>query len=524
MGILFHNATFYTLSQPPVAEALAVARGRIQAVGPLREVEGIVGRGWRRVDLGGRTVLPGFQDAHLHLLGFGLVLWRVRLDGAGSLAGCVRLAAEYTRGKPPGTWVVGKGWNYNSWPERRLPTRWDLDSLIPDHPVVLSSKDGHSVWANTRAIREAGVPEDALDPEGGQIVRDERGRMTGVFRERAARLIWRAVPDPSLEERTRALLRAQEELHRMGVVAVHTMEGKECLEALQELRRRGELSLRTVVYLPEDAIDPASELGVRSGFGDALLRMGGIKLFADGALGGQTAALFEPYCGMGDYRGILVQEPEELREKVVRASEAGLDVAVHAIGDRAVSLTLDALEAALPHIRKQGLRPRIEHVQLVREGDFGRMARLGIIASMQPSHAASDRPIADRYWGERCRRAYAWRSISEAGVPLAFGSDAPVEPPDPLFGLYVALTRKDEMGEPPGGWYPEQCLSLTEALRAYTSGVAFAGGTEGESGTLEPGKHADFVVLSDDPFGVPPEALREIEVEATFFNGEQVFP
>ena len=524
MGTIFYNAKFYTLSEPPVADALAVERGRILALGSLGDVKGLVGTGWRRVDLGGRTVLPGFQDAHLHLLGFGLVLGRVRLDGARSLSECVRIVAEHARKEPPGTWIVGKGWNHNIWPEGRLPTRWDLDPVSPQNPVVLSNKDGHSVWANTRAIREAGISEDAPEPEGGVIVRDEGGRMTGVFRERAVRLIWRAVPEPSPEERVSALLRAQKELHRMGIVAVHTMEGKECLEALQELRWREELRLRTVIYIPEEAVASAYGLGVRSGFGDELLRIGGTKLFADGSLGSQTAALREPYCGMGDYRGVLVHEPEELKGRVVRASEAGLDVAVHAIGDRAVSLTLDAIEAALPHIRRYGLRPRIEHAQLVSEEDLLRMARLGVVASMQPSHAASDRPIAERYWGKRCSRAYAWRSVSDSGVTLAFGSDAPVEPPDPMFGLYVALTRRDEDGEPPSGWHPEQRLRLAEALKAYTYGAAFAGRTEKFSGTLEPGKCADFVVLSDDPFRLPPEALREVKVEATFFGGEGVFP
>jgi hypothetical protein len=519
MGTLFYNARFYTLSEPPVAEAMAVCGGRILAVGPLSEVEGFVGKDWRRVDLNGDVVLPAFHDAHLHLLGYGLSLERVCLEGITSLEECVRLVVERSRKLQPGSWVLGRGWNYNIWVESRLPTRWDLDPAVSDHPVLLSSKDGHLVWANTLAIRMAGIPEDAPDPEGGRIIRDEGGRMTGVFQERAADPLWQAVPEPDLERRTQVLLRAQEELHSRGITSVHTMEGRSCLEALQELRRRGELRLRVVIYLPQGVIAQMSELGLRSGFGDDLLRIGGIKLFADGALGGQTAALFEPYLGMEEHRGILVQEAEELKEAIRRAGESGLNVAVHAIGDRAVSVTLDAMESALPLIRKHRLRPRIEHVQLIRPDDIARMARLGVIASMQPSHAASDRLIADRYWGERCRWAYAWKDLLRAGVRLAFGSDAPVEPPDPIFGLYVALTRRDDKGQPPKGWYPEQRLTLNETLQAYTYGAALAGEMEEVIGRLERGKYADFVVLSGDPFSIPPEEIKEIRIKATFLGG-----
>ncbi|RKY00633.1 amidohydrolase [Candidatus Poribacteria bacterium] len=521
-GKLFYNARFYTLSDPPLAEAMAVCGGRVLAVGALDELKGIAGRGWERIDLGGRVALPGLHDAHLHLLGYGLSLERVDLSGAGSLEECLRLVAERGKTVPPGRWVLGRGWNYNAWAEGRLPTRWDLDRVLPDRPALLSSKDGHLVWANSLAIKLAGIPEDAPDPEGGHIVRDERGRMTGVFQERAAEPLWRAVPEPDLEERVRALLRAQGKLLEMGITCVHTMEGRECFEALQELRRRGELKLRVVIYLPQSSIDHLAALGLRSGFGDDLLRIGGVKLFADGALGGQTAALFEPYIGMGDYRGILVQEPEELEEAVRRAAEAGLSVAVHAIGDRAVSVALDAIELASSRIEANHLRPRIEHVQLIRPEDMERMARLKVIASMQPSHAVSDRPVAERYWGERCRWAYAWRSLLEAGVVLAFGSDAPVEPPDPFFGLYAAVTRRDERGEPPGGWHPEQRLTVEEAIRAYTCWAAMAGGTA--TGGLEPGRWADFALLPDDPFTAPPERLKEIKPEAVYIAGERVWP
>jgi len=518
---LYRNGRIYTQHAGcPWAEAMLVVGGRIQWVGQDRDAG--TGAAERTVDLGGRRVLPGLMDAHAHFLSYALLLptaQGLNLRDIPTLAGTVTRVAEYAAERPEQAWIEGHGWNENSWVERRLPSRHDLDSVLPGRPVVLRRADGHLIWVNTCALEMAGISDDMPDPAGGKIDRDEHGRLTGILRERAISLVTSKMPAPTLLERAEALRAAQREALSYGLVGVHTMEGSESLEALQLLRSRGELVLRVLVLLPVEALDQLKLLGLRPGFGDDRLRLGQLKLFADGSLGSHTAWMLAPYEGEAHYAGIPVQPAEELARLIGEAHAAGWPCAVHAIGDAANRAVLDAFERA-PAV--DGTLPdRIEHVQILHPDDLPRLGRLGVIASMQPAHVATDWALADRLWGERCRWGYAWRSLLASRAVLAFGSDAPVESINPWPGIQVAVTRRDLNGQPAPGWYPEESLTLAEAIAAFTRGVAAAGGQPDE-GRLAPGCRADFIVLEEDPFAASPEGLKRLRPVATVIGGKLV--
>lgn len=503
----------------PQATALAVAHGRVLAVGDDAALQAAFPR-HRRVDCGGWWALPALSDSHIHLLAYGLSLRRLDLRECRSLADAVAAVAAAARQTPPGAWVLGRGWDRNRWAEGRWPTRDDLDPVSGGHPVALTSKDGHLLWVNSAALAAAGIDARTPDPPGGEIVRDAAGRPTGLLKEEAkapvARLIER--PDPATAEA--AVQEAVRALHRFGVAAVHDMEGPEAFTVLQEGHAGGRLRLRVWMTVPLDRLEAALALGLRTGTGDAWLRVGGVKIFADGTLGSQTASMLEPFDGQPGNTGIAIHDREALRALVGRAVEGGWWPVVHAIGDRANRDVLDAFAVVRDLAEVRGVRCRIEHAQLLHPDDLPRLAALGVIASMQPIHAIADREIADRYWGRRSRWAYAWRSLLDAGTVLAFGSDAPVETPDPWEGLYAAVARR-RPGEAP--WYPEEAITPLEALRAYTVGAALAAGTERWAGRLAPGCLADFILTDRDVLGVPPEALRETRVLATVVGGEVVF-
>lgn len=548
MGVtLFHHARVHVHGGPAAgADALVVAGERVLAVGSAANLEAAYPRA-RRVDLLGLPVFPGFIDAHIHLVGYGLGLLQADLRGTRSIAEAVRIVERAIRGPetwpaggagdgsragagnqmPRGVWILGRAWDKNLWAENRFPTRHDLDPVTGDRPAALASKDGHLLWVNTAALRAAGITRDTPDPPGGAIGRDESGEPDGVLKEEAAALVRRAIPSPTPQVLEQAALTAAAELHRLGITGCHaftgsTNQGPEQFATLQRLHLRGELTVRTVACLPEGHLDAAAAAGLRTGLGDAMLRVGPVKIFADGTLGSQTASMLEPFDGQLENRGIRVRTPNEIDTLVGKAAAAGLWTAIHAIGDRANREVLDVFEKHLEDTRRAGARHRIEHVQLLHPGDLPRLARLGVIASMQPIHATADRDIADRYWGSRSRWAYAWRSLADSGAVLAFGSDAPVETPDPWRGLYAAVTRRREDEPDARPWYPEECLTLEEAVRAYTQGPAFAAGTERWQGRLEPGMVADFIVLDRDPYAGPPEELLRVQVLATVVGGRTV--
>lgn len=519
------NGKVHTMNPvQPSAEAIAISAGRIAGVGTNAEILDWAKGACPKMDLGGKAVLPGFTDAHIHFLGYALGLERVDLDGTRSLKDALKIVKEAAGDIPRGRWITGRGWNYNYWEERRFPRREDLDRVCPDHPVALRSKDGHLLWVNTPAMKEAGVGRDTPDPPGGQIDREsDTKEPTGLFRERATGLIRPLIPEPTPSDRRRVLTRAMRIANRTGLTSIHNLEGRDALTEFQRFQASGELTLRVCTSIPWDNLAPARALGIRTGFGDEYIRIGPVKLFADGALGGQTAAMLEPYETAPEDTGIEVTSKEELVEQVRSSEDAGFDVAVHAIGDRAVRNTLDAIQESHEAGDRAGRRPRIEHLQVFHPDDLPRLRGLNVIASMQPIHATSDMGMADRHWGNRCRWAYAWRDVLSSGARLAFGSDGPVEPLDPLRGLYAATTRKWEDGIPEGGWYPEQCLSVEEAVYAYTMGAAYASGEENLKGSIEVGKVADLVVLSRDVFSIPPEEILQTRVEVTLFDGRVVW-
>ena len=514
--LLLTGARVYPTAAAAPAEAIAICGDRVLAVGSAAECEAVAGPGTRRVALGGRAIVPGLIDSHLHLLAFALRLEQVDLAGAASLDEAVARVSVGAASLPEGEWLLGGGWDANVW--HRPPTRADLDAVAPRQPALLASKDCHSLWLNSEALRRAGIGAASENPAGGEIVRDAAGEPTGVLLENATHAAWSAVEPPSPERIESCLTPALRLAASKGLTGVQTFEGADVFGALQRLARRGPLDCRVCCHLAKGNLDDARHLGIETGFGNEWVRFGSLKLFLDGALGSQTAHMLEPYVG-GASLGIPTLEPDEYRDLVAEAARAGLATAVHAIGDAANRVALDGLEATADVWRSAGLRPRIEHVQLLHPADVARLGRLGVIASMQPSHAPSDWMVADRYWGERSRFGYAWRGVLEAGAVLAFGSDCPVEPIDPLPGLHAAVTRQTPAGEPAGGWYPAERLSAREALHAFTWGAAYSSGEEHIKGTLGVGKLADLVVLSEDPLAGDPDAWLRARVEATLVGG-----
>jgi len=522
-----YNAKIYTLDAVhPTAGALRVQDGRITAVGGSREALGEAGGKQPSRDMHGRVILPGLTDAHIHLETYAFGLQKIDCETATRQA-CLDRVAERAAALAPGEWALGHGWNQNLWREG-FGSAADLDAAAPHNPVYLTAKSLHAGWANTAALRLAGLTDETPDPPGGRLGRDAQGRLNGLLFESAMRLVEAAIPEQTAAQSAQAIRTAQPRLLEMGVTGAHDFDRRRCFEVLQTLRLNGELRLRVLKSLPLDALPHAAEIGLSSGFGDDWLRIGGVKIFMDGALGPQTAAMLQPYEGSEAERGLLFMDGEELFEHGRLAAEHGLPLAVHAIGDRANHEALDAfaqlrrLEAAAPGGRL--LRHRIEHVQLLHPDDAGRLAELGVIASMQPIHATSDMEMAERFWGARAGYSYASKLQLERGAALAFGSDAPVESPNPFWGIHAAVTRRRRDGSPgPQGWMPAQRLSVQQALEAYTLGPAYAAGWEDRLGKLAPGYLADLIVLEEDPFEIAADELYKIKPLAAMVGGEWVF-
>ena len=524
MLVLF-NGNIYTQFEPlGKVSALAIHGGKIFAAGSTADLLPLATSASEKVDLAGQTVWPGLIDAHLHLEHYARALQMVDCETA-SKAECLARVAEKARALPKGAWILGHGWNQNLWAEG-FGSAADLDAISAEHPIYLTAKSLHAAWANTTALRIAGVQEDSPDPEGGAFQRDAKGRLTGILLESAMEVVGSARPALASAELARLLELALPSLWRAGLTGVHDFDQRTCFIALQELRQAGKLKLRVNKSIPVELLGSAAEIGLRSGFGDDLLWIGGTKLFADGALGPQTAAMLKPY-EHSDATGTLLLDREQVFETGQQAAAAGLGLAVHAIGDRANHEVLAGLEQLRAYERENHLparRHRIEHVQLLHPQDYQTLARLDVIASVQPIHATSDMEIADRHWGSRSEGAYAFKTLLNNGTRLAFGSDAPVEIPNPFLGLHAAVTRRRPDGTPDeAGWYPGQRLTLAEALSAYTDGAAFAAGKESVQGRLLPGYLADLVLLEVDPFTLPPQELHAVQPRATMVAGEWVF-
>jgi hypothetical protein len=534
------NANIYSQDPAlPRAQALAAKNGRIAAVGSNEEILAYAVRALPQTavsDLGGKTVLPGFIDAHTHFIAGGFSLQAVNLRGCSGPMDFVGRIVERVKQAKPGEWVTGGGWDQETWPDAPLPCKQWLDGVSDDNPVFVSRSDLHIGLANSAALRAAGIDAATPDPCGGEIFRDpSSGEPTGILKDAAVRLVEAVMPKPSKADRETALRLALAKAAAEGVTSVHDVTdwgNPDWSEwaLFQQFRRRNELTCRIFARLPlidwdrRRADMPTFLVGDTA---DPWLRFGGLKGFTDGSLGGHTAYFFEPYADAPGNCGLLLPDmfPAGAMEKRVRAADmAGIPLSIHAIGDRANSLLLDIFESVAQANGLRDRRLRIEHAQHLRQSDIERMGRLGVIASVQPAHLIDDGGWAERSIGaERCQLTYAFRSLLAAGVRLAGGSDWPVAEISPLLAIHAAVNRTTADGQFPGGWNPQQKLSVDQAIAAFTTGAAYAEFAETEKGALTPGKFADLVVLSDDPYQIDPAYLKEIQVLQTIAGGQLVF-
>lgn len=504
----------------PRVSAVAVRDGRIAALGSDEDVAALIGPDTRVVDLAGATVTPGLVDAHAHLYGLGKALEEVDLKGIASEREAAAVVGDAAAGRPAGEWITGRGWDQTLWSPQRFPSRLTLDAVAPEHPVAVRRVDGHALWANGAAMKRAGITRATPDPDGGRIVRSPGGEPTGVFIDAAMELIEQHVPAPSPEARVRRIERAAAVAVSVGLTGVHEMGvSPEVADTYRELAARGALPLRVYVFLSVD--DPVGYMRDHEpdlGGADGRVIVRALKLFADGALGSRGAALLAPYADEPDNVGLTITPPAELDLAARTAVERGWQLGVHAIGDRGNRAVLDAYEVGAAHDR----RFRVEHAQVLAPSDIPRFARLGVIASMQPTHCTSDMRWAEARLGpERVLGAYAWRALLDAGAALAFGSDFPVEDVAPLLGVYAAVTRQDRDGNPPQGWYPAQRLTLDEAIGGFTTGSAFAGYAEDRRGRLAVGLDADLTVF--DRALAADRTLLDAGVAMTIVAGEVVY-
>jgi predicted amidohydrolase YtcJ len=523
-------------AKQPEAEALGISGSRIVAVDTTAAILDLAGPRTRKIDARGRRVVPGFNDPHVHFYMGGDSLTGPDLRGATSPRELSDRLAAFVKSRPKGEWILHGSWDHEAWTPPVLPTHELIDDATPHHPVWVSRLDGHMGLANALAMKRAGVDRDLPDVAGGEIVRDARGRPTGVFKDAAQSLVDRAIPLPSREQVLAAIRAAQELAARNGVTSVQDMgvlgsHGAETmvevLRAYQSLLRRGELTVRISAHLPLPEWRRLADAGVMAEGGGETLRVGAVKSFLDGSLGSTTAWFYEPYADAPETCGMPSPElidPEQHYLNMRDADAAGLRIALHAIGDRANGVALDLWRRLAAENGPRDRRPRIEHAQHLRPTDLARFAAGGVIASMQPYHCLDDGRWAEKRIGaERARFTYAFRSLIDAGAVVAFGSDWSVAPMNPLLTIYAAVTRRTLDGQHPDGWVPEQKVSVAEAVHACTYQGAYASGEEQLKGSLEPGKLADLVLLSDDIFAIDPGAIRDVSVDMTIFDGSVVF-
>jgi len=522
--VVVHNAAVWTgVRGAADARAVAVRAGRIVAVGADVEVNRQVGPRTRIVDGTGKMVVPGFIDSHVHFVSGGASLASVQLRDARTREEFVRRIRDYARTLPRGAWITEGNWDHSLW-GGELPRKEWIDSVTPNNPVWINRLDGHMALANSAALRAAGVTAATRDVEGGEIVRGAGGEPTGILKDNAQALVDRVVPNLTPEQQDRALDAAMRYVAERGVTSVDHMGGWGDLAAFRRARAAGRLRTRISAAVPLDSWARLRDTVAASGRGDEWLRIGGLKGFVDGSLGSHTAAMHQPFTDDPRGTGLLVTPPDSLYAWTAAADHAGLQVMVHAIGDRANTLILDIFERVARENGARDRRFRVEHAQHIRPVDIPRFGRLGVIPSMQPYHAIDDGRWAEAVIGpERARGTYAFRTLIDTGARPAFGSDWFVAPPTPLEGIYAAVTRRTLDDKHPGGWVPEQKITVDEALRAYTADAAYAAFAEGEKGTLEPGKLADFVIIDRDLRRIASETIRDARVMMTVVGGTVVY-
>jgi predicted amidohydrolase YtcJ len=522
--ILIHGKIWTVNPQQKEAEAVAIGGNRIVAVGSDREILELKQSGTRVVDLGGRRVLPGFNDAHVHFYSGGSDLAGPQLRYSKSEQEFRDALGAFARQLPKGEWITGGEWDHENWSPARLPTRELIDRVTADWPVYVSRLDGHMGLANSLALKLAGVDKNTKDVAGGVIVRDASGEPTGILKDAAQGLVEKIIPGPSQKQIRVAIKAAQEYANRAGVTSVQDMSASpDVFRAYQSMLHAGELHVRISGHQPLVNWERLAAVGVTADFGSEYLHIGGVKGFADGSLGSTTALLFEPYLDSPGTSGITSAElanPEKMAANIEEADAAGLQIAIHAIGDRANDIILGMYEAVARKHGPRDRRWRIEHAQHLTAADIPRFARLHVLPSMQPYHCIDDGRWAEKRIGpERAKTTYAFRSLLDSGASLAFGSDWPVAPMSPLMGIYAAVTRRTLDGKHPDGWIAEQKITVEEAVRAYTMGSAYASFEDKVKGSIEPGKLADLIVLSDDIFSIDPVKIADTKVESVIFDG-----
>ena len=522
------NAVVHTMDPAqPAAEAVAIYGNRIVAVGSTKDIRNVAGPNTRIIDAKGRLLLPGFNDAHTHFLSGGFQLSSVDLRDANSPEEFAARIKAFAEKLPKGRWVTGGDWDHERWPDAKLPTKELIDRVTQNTPVFVNRLDGHMALANSLALKLAGVTRQTVDPPGGVIVRDKSGEPTGVLKDAAQNFVWKVVSPATFEEKLNAAHAATNYAAQLGVTSIQDMSAGDDVGIYQTLLDRGELKTRIYAVSPLPAWERVARMGVRAHFGSEMLRVGGLKGFADGSLGSTTALFYEPYRDDPSTSGIAGDEmyPEGVMlKRVSEADRAGLQIMIHAIGDRANDEILSIYEQVERENGKRDRRFRIEHAQHLRAQDIPRFARDGVIASMQPYHAIDDGRWAEKRIGkERIKTTYAFRSLLDSGATLAFGTDWTVAPLNPLLSIYAAVTRRTLDGKNPKGWVPEQKISVEEAVRAYTVGSAFAEFQEKEKGTIAPGKLADLVIVSRDIFQIDPNEIEKTRVVMTIMDGRVVY-
>jgi len=521
--------------EDPLASAMYIQGNRIKLVGSDALVSSSLPPGTEILDLGGRLVLPGMIDAHAHFLSWAFLLQGLPLSDVRSLREALARVADKAKSVSAGTWILGWGLDESDWPERRLPTGQELETSSPRNPVFIRRRDGHLALANLRALRLAKVDESTPDPPGGKVGRCEDGLPNGILQERAVELVEKIVPEPTNEEGTQALEATFPIMHSLGLTGVvdyrlpGSSEGKIATRIFGRMREMDLLRVRCFMTLSGEIADEAITSGLKPGSGDEKLRIVHFKYFMDGSLGSQTAWMFEPYSD--GHEGMPVCSLSELEERISRADARGWPVAVHAIGDRANHELVAIFESVEKNrhgiggaqFPKLPMPHRIEHAQMMRPEDIARLAGLGVVVSVQPLHTTDDMYMHDRWVGTGAKYAYCFKDFLNAGIPVVFGSDCPVSDPNPLWGIHAAVTRRRRNGDPAGGWYPGQCISVAEAVRAYTADFAASVGLSASLGSISPGKLADVVVLDRDIYSIDPMEIHKASVDMTIFDGEIVF-
>ena len=506
-------------------ESMVIQDGKVVGTGTTDEMRELAPEA-TVVDGQGRVMLPGLIDAHAHVVGLGQLLTQVDLTGATSLDETLQRVEQYAIENPESPWIVGRGWNQELWEDTSFPTAQDLDQVVDDRPVFLSRIDGHAAWVNSVALQQGDVTRETQDPVGGRVIRDDQGDPTGILVDAAETYVARFIPQESPEQIEEAISLAIQEMLSLGITGVHDAGVSQGVwQIFQDLDAKGELAvhINAMVGGVTDQTRPWIAKGPVEPSASSRLSLTGVKIYSDGALGSRGAAMLEPYDDEPENRGLLFYDQSEMNEQVLTAVSNGFQANVHAIGDAANRQVLDALEEAI-NAYPESSRHRVEHAQVVAVEDIPRFAELGLIASMQPTHATSDKNMAqDRIGAERLEGAYAWRTFLDQGTIIAAGSDFPVEPVNPFYGIHASVTRQDRNDEPPGGWLSDEAMTLREALRAFTLDAAYAAKSETLYGSLEPGKMADFILIDRDPFQIPPSELDNIVVLETWVEGKNVF-